>query len=469
MGSVYVTPDGKNALRVLEVSSAENDKNNVMSLTVDETYINGISFLRRGNDDFVTEDDVASRLLARITTDGNLHVSGNLEIGGDVVFGGTVTTADKGPWITRTRADSSQVVVLDPDRVDRPLATNVGIGTDDPRHKLHIVGGGIVADSFSGTIAFSDLAGVPYAGSNTAGLVSITDSTSNTESSVSASARSVKTVRDMLEAKVNRTGDTVRGNLRLDNGGYLTLGVGCRLGVGTPTPSHALDVVGDLNFSGNLLRHGVPYEGINPQVWKHENGRAFVTGSNVGIGTDDPQSTLQVEGDIALSGDIYQGGVLRPISPWKKTSAQHITYDGPGNVGIGIRDPTFKLQVQGAIYASGGVTEMSDANLKADLLPITGALDKISSISGYTYTRTRTTKEEKEDNEGDNEGDNEYSKRRFAGVLAQDVQAVFPEVVTFDETRGTYGVNYGNMVPLLIEAVKELQQRFDLDERRQAR
>jgi len=53
------------------------------------------------------------------------------------------------------------------------------------------------------------------------------------------------------------------------------------------------------------------------------------------------------------------------------------------------------------------------------------------------------------------------SNQRFAGVIAQEVQKVLPEVVTTREDNGTLAVAYGNLNALLIEAIKELSNKVD--------
>ena len=101
----------------------------------------------------------------------------------------------------------------------------------------------------------------------------------------------------------------------------------------------------------------------------------------------------------------------------------------------------------GTFTASGDVIAYSDAKLKTDLQIIGNALDKVSQINGYTFVRT-----DKDD------------KTRKAGLIAQEVQKVLPEVVT--ESDGTLGVSYGNMVALLVEALKEERKaREALEER----
>ena len=94
----------------------------------------------------------------------------------------------------------------------------------------------------------------------------------------------------------------------------------------------------------------------------------------------------------------------------------------------------------GTFTATGDVVAFSDIALKEDINPITAALDKVSQLTGYTFRR-------------------KGEERVSTGVMAQEVQAVLPEAVHDNE--GTLGVAYGNMVGLLIEAVKELSGKVE--------
>jgi hypothetical protein len=92
------------------------------------------------------------------------------------------------------------------------------------------------------------------------------------------------------------------------------------------------------------------------------------------------------------------------------------------------------------LTASGNISAYSDARLKTNVTRIRDSLDKIEKIGGYTYTRT----------------DLSDKQTSFAGVIAQEVQAVLPEVIQTD-THGFLSVSYGNMVSLLIEGIKDLK------------
>jgi hypothetical protein len=91
----------------------------------------------------------------------------------------------------------------------------------------------------------------------------------------------------------------------------------------------------------------------------------------------------------------------------------------------------------GNFTAAGTVSGSSDARLKADVKTIEGALDKVSAMRGVSFRRTDTG-------------------QRGVGVIAQEVAEVVPEVV-HEGANGYLSVAYGNMVGILIEAIKELR------------
>ena len=109
-----------------------------------------------------------------------------------------------------------------------------------------------------------------------------------------------------------------------------------------------------------------------------------------------------------------------------------------GRLGIGTTVPSYSLHVVGDIYASGAVTQGSDAALKMNIAPIENALDKLLHLTGYTFNY-------KTDPTG----------RRVAGLIAQEVQTVLPEVVYQDNNN--LSLAYGNINALIINAIKELQ------------
>jgi hypothetical protein len=100
--------------------------------------------------------------------------------------------------------------------------------------------------------------------------------------------------------------------------------------------------------------------------------------------------------------------------------------------------------VTGNCTASGNITAYSDIKLKENINTIESPLDKVTSLRGVTYNR-------KDQDDG----------RLHMGVIAQEVEKVIPEVVDYQEETDTKTVSYGNMVGLLIEAIKELKQEIE--------
>jgi hypothetical protein len=112
---------------------------------------------------------------------------------------------------------------------------------------------------------------------------------------------------------------------------------------------------------------------------------------------------------------------------------------------------TLTAAIGSGIWTSGNVTAYSDIAVKTNLVKIPNALEKVCSINGYTYERTDYIK--------DLEDPEAPDVLRQAGVVAQEVEKILPEVVSGKD--GNKAVAYGNMVALMIEAIKELKAEVD--------
>jgi hypothetical protein len=96
------------------------------------------------------------------------------------------------------------------------------------------------------------------------------------------------------------------------------------------------------------------------------------------------------------------------------------------------------VHVGGDIYATGNITGYSDRRAKSDIEKIENALEKIEQLNGYTFT---------------------MKGKRYTGLIAQEILPVLPEAVTGSEETN-YAVAYGNMMGLIVEAIKELKQKI---------
>jgi len=103
------------------------------------------------------------------------------------------------------------------------------------------------------------------------------------------------------------------------------------------------------------------------------------------------------------------------------------------------------MAAAGAATFNNDVTAFSDKRLKTDISNIENGLDKVMQMQGVQYKRN----------------DVENAQQQI-GVLAQDMEAILPEVVlTADDEMQTKSVDYGKITAVLIEAIKELKAEID--------
>ena len=86
----------------------------------------------------------------------------------------------------------------------------------------------------------------------------------------------------------------------------------------------------------------------------------------------------------------------------------------------------------------------SDATLKENITPISNAVDKVLSISGNTFTWNEKSI---------------YNGEEGTGIIAQEIEALGLPGLTTTRENGTKAVRYDRLVPLLIEAIKELSNK----------
>ena len=125
-----------------------------------------------------------------------------------------------------------------------------------------------------------------------------------------------------------------------------------------------------------------------------------------------------------------------------------------GNVGIGTPDPSQRLQVAGNILSSGTITA-SDARFKAHVAPIPDALAKLEQVHGVTFSWNELAATV-----------SQQPGKTDIGVLGQELQAVFPELVVPVGKEGYLTVDYARLSAVLLEGIKALMiQQKELEER----
>ena len=123
-----------------------------------------------------------------------------------------------------------------------------------------------------------------------------------------------------------------------------------------------------------------------------------------------------------------------------QSSSANIYRDG----GISFNASTNALTVNGDITAFA-----SDIRLKTNIEQIEGAVAKVCKLSGFTYEFNETGR------------GLDLPTGRHLGVSAQEVQEVFPEAVTTRLMDDYLTVKYEKLVPVLIEAIKELKGEIE--------
>jgi hypothetical protein len=228
------------------------------------------------------------------------------------------------------------------------------------------------------------------------------------------------------------------GRLYLGSSGY---GVG--RGVSLSTATDANDVSVFTAGSGSVVLHTSSVE------------RLRVTPAGlVGVNRASPAYTLDVNGDVNMSGRLLLGAsttvslsnsaVLVQSSVSSNATANAYTHSFANGQGTELvhLDSWGNLYAANNVYANTDVIVTSDARVKTNLMAIEGGLAKVNSLRGYTYSRT----------------DLPDKALRMCGLLAQDVQAVLPEAVHTDDA-GMLSLAYGNVVALLVEATRDMTAR----------
>ena len=212
--------------------------------------------------------------------------------------------------------------------------------------------------------------------------------------------------------------------------------------------------------------------------WNPDNGMPglWIEGSHdtesAGIFLNGNTMVLWSPGDNDIL-RVYDEDAVYP--PYSSTQPFPLfVIDGAGNVGIRMAKSgwsySYALNVSGTAYATG-YWQASDKNFKENIVSIESPLSKVLNMEGISFSWKQEkdlTEQIPEAKRGGDEAqkssagkkDNKKSKRfpegRHYGVVAQDVEKVMPEIV-MEGIDGDKAVNYTELIPVLIEAIKEQQ------------
>ncbi len=239
----------------------------------------------------------------------------------------------------------------------------------------------------------------------------------------------------------------VEKNVNIGLGASVGLGltVGTLLDVnGNADIAGTLGVTGTATFTGDLTSGGGTFGNVRVGV----TGDNEIDTSSGNLTIDSTGGTTTIDDNVSVSGTLNVsstgtfGGAI--------SVGGNVTASGVLDInGTGTNALSGPLDVSGTIRAIGAdviAYASSDENLKDNITPIPNALSKVISISGNTFNWN-----EKSDYEGKSD----------TGVVAQEIEKLgLPGVV---ETRadGFKAVRYDRLVPVLIEAIKELSAKVD--------
>jgi len=174
---------------------------------------------------------------------------------------------------------------------------------------------------------------------------------------------------------------------------------------------------------------------------------------NVGIGTNSPGKALQVSGDIHAgrpngNGSVngYLGhngwGVRSWVSGSDNTGGSFVYSTGGTRHEATLATSSYAANFRGDVRVNGVTKHTSDRRLKTNIKSLSGALEKVKSMRGVSFDWKDTS----------------VLQQKQIGVIAQEVESLYPTMVSIDKETGYKSVDYNAIGPILIEAVKEQQK-----------
>lgn len=273
---------------------------------------------------------------------------------------------------------------------------NVGIGTRAPQQRFHVQGSGVFSERV-GIGTFQPVARMHV--------------------------REPSAIIPSMVLENNAGGNLLEA--RMMNSPVLTV-VGTHVGVGigtsTVAPQNALEVVGNSVMTGDVTCSNITILGSAQFGALHieDDTQVYVQ-----------QSTITMDGITQTGATVYMPFVFEEgIGTSKITTTGAAPYVHFKDCG---------LRVDGEVVLATQMYVISDARLKDNIEVIPDSLDRVERLRGYTYTLKDGKKQ--------------------VGLLAQEVMDILPQAVT-KLPEDYYAVSYDSIIPLLVEAVRDLSQQL---------
>jgi hypothetical protein len=208
------------------------------------------------------------------------------------------------------------------------------------------------------------------------------------------------------------------------------------VGIGQNAPAHKLHI------NGNTF-----IEGINKlYIFNTNRYLGIPGGTNTGdllLTNKDAGTWMRIGsvGGLAFFGNQSGEGPSNPSNMFLNGFGLGVGYNAQAYSGV-------TLYVAGNALITGNLTVYSDKRFKKNIQPIEESLSKLLKLEPKTY---EYNKEEFKDFN--------FPDGKTNGLIAQEVMAVFPELVSPSD-KGYYSINYIGLIPILIDGIKEQNKKI---------
>ena len=372
---------------------------------------------------------------------------------------------------------------------------NVGIGTTSPSQKLDIQGNIYANGDIRSQGIFRDYQGEALLQTNTSAVTLLGTTGASTSRTLAFLAGNAEHMRITTggnvgigttspNGKMTVVGNTV--DIRNGAGGY---GTGYALEFSTNANIPRIDWIDNGAYTGNIKSVSGEFvinnSSNNALLFNTNNTERMriTSGGNVGIGTTSVAAKLQVHSTIATAdaptiflnqydagsqnyaniatGDMYHGVILRgypaAYNTYGVTTGNYMSFYEYGGDFRFYKKDVSSLVLQG--YLNGGTWTVtgdvvaygspSDINLKENIKPLEGALEKVMKLQGVSFTWKEDTDTNKVTGIKDD-----------IGFIAQEVQEILPDLVRKNDN-GLLSLRDKGITALLVEAIKEQQKQID--------